>query len=80
MFVQKCFEVTDDIGEMYKAPVFFEQVAYSMVDAGVAVLVVLSKSDIKLANAFEQLRGDVILLALCKRGLGLGVVVDAAGA
>ena len=60
--------------------VHFEQVAYSMVDAGVAVLVVLSKSDIKIANAFEQLRGDVILLALCKRGLGLGVVVDAAGA
>lgn len=80
MFVQKCFEVTDDIGELHKVPVFFVQVAYSMVDAGVAVLVVLSKSDIKIANAFEQLRGDVILLALCKRGLGLGVVVDAAGA
>ena len=80
MFVQKCFEVTDDIGELHIAPVFFEQVAYSMVDAGVAFIVVLSKSDIKIANAFEQLRGDVILLALCKRGLGLGVVVDAAGA
>lgn len=36
---------------MYKAPVFFEQVAYSMVDAGVAVLVVLSKADIKIAKA-----------------------------
>ena len=36
-----------------------------MVDTGVAFIVVLSKSDIKIANAFEQLRGDVILLALC---------------
>lgn len=63
--LKKCFEVTDDIGEMHIAPVFFEQVASSMVDAGVAVLVVLSESDIKIANAFEQLRGDVILLALC---------------
>ena len=62
---------------MYKAPVFFEQVANSVVDAGV---IALSESDIKIANAFEQLRGAVILLALCKRGLGLGVVVDAAGA
>lgn len=51
-----------------------------MVDAGVAVLVVLSKSDIKVANAFEQLRGDVILLAFCLGGLGLGVIVHAAGA
>lgn len=36
-----------------------------MVDTGVAVLVVPSESDIKIANAFEQLRRDVILLALC---------------
>ena len=50
---------------MHKAPVFFEQVASSMVDTGVAVLVVPSESDIKIANAFEQLRRDVILLALC---------------
>ena len=62
---------------MYKAPVFFEQVVIPVVDTGV---VALSEPDIKIANAFEQLRGDVILLALCKRGLGLGVVVDAAGA
>ena len=80
MFVQKCFEVTDDIGELHIVPVFFEQVASSMDDSGVVVLVVPSKSDIKIANAFEQLRGYVILLALYKRGLGLGVVVDAAGA
>ena len=60
---------------MHKVPVFFEQVAISVVDAGVLTL---SESNIKVANAFEQLRGDVILLALCKRGLGLGV--DAAAA
>ena len=48
-----------------------------MVDAGVLTL---SESNIKIANAFEQLRGDVILLAFCLGGLGLGVVVHAAGA
>ena len=80
VFAQKRIEVPDDIGEMHKVPVFFEQVTSSVVDAGVAVLVVLSKSDIKVANAFEQLRGDVILLAFCLGGLGLGVIVHAAGA
>ena len=60
---------------MHEVPVFFEQVATSMVDAGV---VAFSESDIKIANAFEQLRGDVVLLALCLRGLGFGVVVHAA--
>ena len=77
VFAQKRIEVPDDIGKMHKVPVFFEQVAISVVDAGVLTL---SESNIKVANAFEQLRGDVILLALCKRGLGLGVVVDAAAA
>ena len=48
-----------------------------MVDARV---VALSEPDIKIANAFEQLRGNVILLAFYLRGLGLGVVVHAAGA
>lgn len=77
VFAQKRIEVPDDIGEMHKVPVFFEQVTSSVVDAGVLTL---SKSNIKIANAFEQLCGDVILLAFCLGGLGLGVVVHAAGA
>ena len=60
---------------MHKVRVFFEQVVIPVVDTGV---VALSEPDIKIANAFEQLRGDVVLLALCLRGLGFGVVVHAA--
>ena len=62
---------------MQKVRVFFEQVVHPMVDARV---VALSEPDIKIANAFEQLRGNVILLAFYLRGLGLSVVVHAAGA
>lgn len=62
---------------MHKVRVFFEQVVIPVVDTGV---VALSEPDIKIANAFEQLRGNVILLAFYLRGLGLSVVVHAAGA
>lgn len=48
-----------------------------MADTGV---VALSESDIKIADSLEQLRGNVILLAFYLRGLGLSVVVHAAGA
>lgn len=63
--------------ERCKKYAFFEQVVHPMVDARV---VALSETDIKIANAFEQLRGNVILLAFYLRGLGLSVVVHAAGA
>lgn len=62
---------------MHKVRVFFEQVVIPVVDTGV---VALSEPDIKIANAFEQLRGNVILLAFYLRGLGLGVVVHTASA
>ena len=52
---------------MHKVRVFFEQVVIPVVDTGV---VALSEPDIKIANAFEQLRGNVILLAFYLRGLG----------
>jgi len=62
---------------MQKVPVFFKQIENSVVDAGV---IALSEPDIKIADSLEQLRGNVILLAFYLRGLGLSVVVHAAGA